>query len=152
KILNQFVGRLTRRARRAGLALLSLAVAALLVFSSSTASAQAVPLTGAVGIVIVGQIKAITLDTPGDAFSSGTISIGTIPFAVAGDYTVSIPRNLLIDTPNQDVLTLHQFVQGAKVSSFPIEGVVWATILTNRLADGRIMARSVALQTRHEFL
>src|SRR2546429_9887220 len=84
KILNHFVGRLTRRARRAGLVLLSLAVAALLVFNSSTASAQAIPLTGAVGIVIVGQIKAITLDTPGDAFSSGTISIGTIPFAVAG--------------------------------------------------------------------
>src|SRR5437879_6792782 len=101
KILNHFVGRLTRRARRAGLALLSLAVAALLVFSSSTASAQAIPLTGAVGIMIVGQIKAITLDTPGDAFSSGTISIGTIPFAVAGDYQASLPRNLLIDTPNR---------------------------------------------------
>src|SRR3989454_11031238 len=101
KILNQFVGRLTRRARRAGLVLLSLAVAALLVFNSSTASAQAIPLTGAVGIVIVGQIKAITLDTPGDAFSSGTISIGTIPFAVAGGYTVSIPRHPLDHLPQK---------------------------------------------------
>src|SRR3989442_11238141 len=104
KILNQFVGRLARRrARRAGLTLLSLAVAALLVFSSSTASAQAIPLTGAVGIMIVGQIKAITLDTPGDAFSSGTISIGTIPFAVAGGYTRSRPRNLLLATPTKKV-------------------------------------------------
>src|SRR5437899_8826724 len=152
KILNQFVGRLTRRARRAGLALLSLAVAALLVFSSSTASAQAIPLTGAVGIMIVGQIKAITLDTPGDAFSSGTISIGTIPFAVAGDYTVSIPRNLLIHTPNKDVLTLQQFVAGAKVSGLPIEGVGLATILANRLADGRIIAGSVAIQKGNELL
>src|SRR3989441_9748437 len=121
KILNQFVGRLARRrARRAGLALLSLAVAALLVFSSSTASAQAIPLTGAVGIVIVGQIKAITLDTPGDAFSSGTISIGTIPFAVAGGYTGSIPPNPLIDTPNKNILTLPQFVAGGKGSGFSV--------------------------------
>src|SRR2546425_10949501 len=103
KILNQFVGRLTRRARRAGLVLLSLAVAALLVFNSSTASAQAIPLTGAVGIVIVGQIKAITLDTPGDAFSSGTISIGTIPFAVAGGYTGGIPPQLSIYNPHKNV-------------------------------------------------
>jgi hypothetical protein len=152
KILNHFVGRLTRRARRAGLAALSLAVAALLVFNSSTASAQAIPLTGAVGITIVGVIKAITLDTPGDAFSSGTISIGTSPFAVAGDYTVSIPRNLLLDVPNKDVLTLQQFVQGAKVSGLPIEGVGLATILANRLADGRIIAGSVAIQKGNEFL
>src|SRR2546425_7054979 len=152
KILNHFVGRLTRRARRAGLAQLRLAVAALLVFSSSTASAQAIPLTGAVGIMIVGQIKAITLDTPGDAFSSGTISIGTIPFAVAGGYTVSIPPNLLIDTPNKNVLTLQQFVAGAKVSGFAIEGVGFATILAHRLADGRIMAGSVAIQKGNELL
>src|SRR3989442_8467200 len=104
KILNQFVGRLARRrARRAGLTLLSLAVAALLVFSSSTASAQAIPLTGAVGIMIVGQIKAITLDTPGEAFSSGTISIGTIPFSSAVGVTAEHPPHPLHLTPEKNV-------------------------------------------------
>ena len=67
KILNHFVGRLARRReRRAGLTPLSLALAALLVFSSSTASAQATAPASVVEITIVGLIKAITLDTPGD--------------------------------------------------------------------------------------
>src|SRR2546427_2282141 len=84
KILNQFVGGPRRPARRAGLTLLILALAALLVFSSGTASAQVLANTGSVSITIVGPIKAITVDTPGDPFSSGTISVGTIPLLVAG--------------------------------------------------------------------
>src|SRR5207245_6177820 len=128
KILNHFVGRLARRrGRRAGLSPLSFALAALLVFSSSTASAQATAPASVVEITIVGLIKAITLDTPGDVFSSGTISIGTAPFAVTGDYTVIIPRNVLIDLPNGTVMTLQQFVTTAKVSGLPIEGNGLAT-------------------------
>src|SRR3989442_7892936 len=138
KILNQFVGRLARRrARRAGLTLLSLAVAALLVFSSSTASAQAIPLTGAVGIMIVGQIKAITLDTPGDAFSSGTISIGTIPFAVAGGYTGSIPPHPLIHTPNKNVPTPQQIAASGQDNGLSIESVRLATNLAQLPAHRR---------------
>jgi len=143
KILNQFVGGPRRPARRAGLTLLILALAALLVFSSGTANAQVLANTGAVSITIVGPIKAITVDTPGDPFSSGTISVGTIPLLVAGDYVVIIPRNLLIDMPNGDVLTLQQFVAGAKVSGLPIEGNGIATIQANKVADGRVLAGTV---------
>ena len=146
KILNHFVGRLARRrGRRAGLTPLSLALAALLVFSSSTASAQATAPASVVEITIVGLIKAITLDTPGDVFSSGTISIGTAPFAVTGDYTVIIPRNVLIDLPNGTVMTLQQFVTTAKVSGLPIEGNGLATILANKMADGQAIAGSVGI-------
>ncbi len=143
KILNQFVGGPRWPARRAGLTLLILALAALLVFSSGTASAQVLANTGSVSITIVGPIKAITVDTPGDPFSSGTISVGTIPLLVAGDYVVIIPRNLLIDMPNGDVLTLQQFVAGAKVSGVPIEGHGIATIQANKVADGRVLAGTV---------
>jgi len=143
KILNQFVGGPRRPARRAGLTLLILALAALLVFSSGTANAQVLANTGAVSITIVGPIKAMTVDTPGDPFSSGTISVGTIPLLVAGDYVVIIPRNLLIDMPNGDVLTLQQFVAGAKVSGLPIEGHGIATIQANKVTDGRVIAGTV---------
>src|SRR5437879_12714734 len=100
KILNQFVGGPRRPARRAGLTLLILALAAVLVFSSGTANAQVLANTGAVSITIVGPIKAITLDTHGDTFSSGPISVGKIPLLLAGDYVVIIQRNLLSDMPN----------------------------------------------------
>ena len=143
KILNQFVGGPRRPAHRAGLTLLILALAALLVFSSGTANAQVLANTGAVSITIVGPIKAMTVDTPGDPFSSGTISVGTIPLLVAGDYVVIIPRNLLIDMPNGDVLTLQQFVAGAKVSGLPIEGHGIATIQANKVTDGRVIAGTV---------
>jgi len=146
KILNQFAGGPARRpARRAGLTVLILSLAALLVFSSGTANAQVLANTGAVSITIVGPIKAITLDTPGDPFSSGTISVGTIPLLLAGDYVVIIPRNVLIDMPNGDVLTLQQFVAGAKVSGLPIEGHGVATIQANKVADGRVIAGTVAI-------
>src|SRR5438445_13431707 len=98
KFLTRFVGAPRRPARRAGLTLLILALAALLVFSSGTASAQVLANTGAVSITIVGPIKAITVDTPGDPFSSGTISVGTIPLLVAGALVVIIPRTLAIDS------------------------------------------------------
>src|SRR2546422_5668803 len=153
KILSQSsVGGTARRpARRVALALLSVAVAALLVLASGTASAQAPP-PGAVPITVVGLIKAITLDVPGDLFSSGTISIGTIPLAVTGDYTVIIPRNLLLDTPGNNRLTLQQFVQGGHVSGVPIEGIGLAAIRANQLVDGRIIAGSVAIQKGNESL
>src|SRR5437870_11079173 len=114
KILNQFVGGPRRPARRAGLTLLILALAALLVFSSGTANAQVLANTGAVSITIVGPIKAMTVDTPGDPFSSGTISVGTIPLLVAGDYGLIIPRNPLIVLPNRDVPTLPLIVSRAQ--------------------------------------
>ncbi len=153
EILSQSVGEPARRpARRVALALLSVAVAALLVFASGTASAQVAPPPGAVPITVVGLIKAITLDVPGDVFSSGTISIGTIPLAVTGDYTVIIPRNLLLDTPGNNRLTLQQFVQTGHVSGVPIEGIGLASILANRLVDGRIIAGSVAIQKGNESL
>jgi len=141
-----------RPARRVAPALLSVAVAALLVLASGTASAQVAPPPGAVPITVVGLIKAITLDVPGDVFSSGTISIGTIPLAVTGDYTVIIPRNLLLDTPGNNRLSLQQFVQGGHVSGVPIEGIGLATILANQLVDGRIIAGSVAIQKGNESL
>src|SRR5207245_4967456 len=65
---------------------------------------------------------------------------------------VETHRNHLITTPNKEVLTRQQFVQGAKVSGLPIEGVGLATILANRMADGRIIAGSVAIQKGNEFL
>src|SRR5207302_5876615 len=122
KILNQFVGGPRRPARRAGLTLLILALAALLVFSSGTANAQVLANTGAVSITIVGPIKAMTVDTPGDPFSSGTISVGTIPLLVAGGYVGDIPGRPPLDLPKRDVRHPRRPVGGAKGRVLPVVG------------------------------
>src|SRR2546427_9523246 len=74
---------------------------------------------------------------------SSDVCSSDLPLLVAGDYVVIIPRNLLIDMPNGDVLTLQQFVAGAKVSGLPIEGHGIATIQANKVTDGRVIAGTV---------
>jgi len=80
---------------------------------------------------IVGTITQLTVDTPGDVYSSGKIFVG--------DYSVIVPRNLLVDLP-ANRLTLQQIVNGSNVVGVPLEGRGMATILANRQPDGRVVA------------
>jgi len=92
---------------------------------------------------IVGQITQMTVDTPADVYSSGKI--------VIGDYSITVPRNLLIDLP-ANRLTLQQIVNGSNVVGVPLEGRGMATILANRQPDGRIIAGDIMLVKGVDFL
>src|SRR5437899_6327426 len=119
------------RARRWGVALI---VAALLVFGWAATAAQAQLTPGVKQSTISGTITAITTDaplSPTDIFAGGTITVGT--------QQVIIPRNLLLELP-ANRLTLWQFARLSHVSGFPAEGHAIASIMANRLPDGRVIA------------
>jgi hypothetical protein len=92
---------------------------------------------------IVGTITQITVDAPTDVYSGGNITVG--------DYRVIVPRNLLIDLP-ANRLTLQQIVVGSNVVGVPLEGQAMATILANRLADGRVIAGDILINKGVELL
>ena len=132
-------------------------------------------LTNAVGswavdptqIIRIGAIEDITLDTPGDMFSGGTITIGgrmgTTTTSGIGGTTVIIPRNLLIDLP-ANRLTLSQMFSlappaclangdtGLAGTDAVCEGgtVGVATILAVSDVDDRLIAGEVFIEKGQE--
>jgi hypothetical protein len=108
--------------------------------------AQAVPLQ--TSAPITGEIQAITLTTPGDVWSGGTMTIG--------GQTIILPRNLLINLPN-DYQSLQQLYANAPPACLATGETglakndrcasratgAQATIVANRTDSGNIIAGQV---------
>ena len=106
---------------------------------------------------VTGEIQQITLTTPADIYSGGTI--------VVGGQIVILPKNLLIDLP-ANRLTLQQIFEQApaacvalgqsglaKADSCNTSGVGgFATISTNRTSAGNVIAGDVLIEKGLEAL
>ncbi|TME32945.1 MAG: hypothetical protein E6I75_16300, partial [Chloroflexi bacterium] len=106
-------------------------------------AAQAVP--------VIGEIERLTLNTPGDVWSGGTI--------VVGGQSIIIPRNLLIDFPANRLTLQQTFAQApaacvatgesglAKLDTCNTLGHGGqATIAANRTSSGNVIAGDVFFQ------
>jgi hypothetical protein len=129
--------------------LLGLVLPALVVSAGLGQTAAAV--TGPTTALVVGEIERITLDTPTDVWSGGTI--------VLGHQNVIIPRNLLIDLP-ANRLSLQQLFMAApaacqgsgesglakadRCNASGSGGI--ASIAANRTRSGNVIAGDVFIQ------
>jgi len=107
-------------------------------------------------ITLIGAVEQLTRDTPGDRYSGGTI--------VVGGQTVILPRNLVIELP-ANFLTLNEIFEQAPGNCANVESGLSladtcngrstsavATILANRLTDGRVIAGDVFIERGQETL
>jgi len=135
-----------------------LTLAGMLAITGGTAQAQ--PLQ--TGAAITGEIEAITLTTPGNVWSGGTMTVG--------GQIVILPANLLIDLPN-DYQTLQQLYTNAPAAcktsgpggsaetglaktdscNSQVKGAQ-ATILANRTDSGNVIAGSVGIAKANEIV
>ena len=135
-----------------------LAVVLALVFvvqPSLTTLAQVVPPPpappAAQAVPVIGEIERLTLNTPGDVWSGGTI--------VVGGQSIIIPRNLLIDFPANRLTLQQTFAQAPAACQATGESGLarldtcntpghggLATIAANRTSSGNVIAGDVFFQ------
>jgi hypothetical protein len=135
-----------------------LALFCLLAVTSGTSQAQPIQ----TGAAITGEIEAITLTTPGNVWSGGTMTVG--------GQVIILPANLLIDLPNdyQSLQQLYTNAPAACKTSGPGGSAetglaktdncnaqakgAQATILANRTDSGNVIAGSVGIAKANEIV